>query len=110
MHATNVRAAFDRVFAQTDVASPLVHAAGRQPFGDAFADPDAGQARLAASIFLKYLETTGGQSLDIDALAGALRTAANRSLNSHRALSFATRIASSLDKQSEPESVYEAGD
>ena len=105
MHATNVRTAFDLVFAQTDVASPLVHAAGRQPSGDAFADPDAGPARLAATIFLKYLKTTPDQSLDIDALTGALRTAANRSLNSHRALSFATRIASSLDKESEPETV-----
>src|SRR5258708_13203252 len=58
MHATNVRAAFDRVFAQIDVASPLVHAAGRQPSGDAFADPKAGPARLAPSIFLNYLQTT----------------------------------------------------
>src|SRR6266550_3022344 len=105
IHATNVRAAFDRVFAQTDVTSPAVRAAGQQPSGDAFTDPDAGLAHLAASIFLKYLETTGGEDLDLDALTSALRTAANRSLNSHRALSFATRVASSLDIASEPGTV-----
>lgn len=102
IHATNVRAAFDRVFALADVASPAVRAAGRQPSGDAVADPDAG---LAASIFLKYLERTGGEDLDLDALTSILRTAANRSVNSYRALSFATRVASSLDKATEPETV-----
>jgi glutamate-ammonia-ligase adenylyltransferase len=105
MHAMNVRAAFDRVFAQADVASPAVRASRRQPSGDAFADPDAGPASLAASIFVKYLKTTSGEDLDINALTSALRTAADRSLNPHRAISFAMRVASSLDKESEPDAV-----
>jgi [glutamine synthetase] adenylyltransferase / [glutamine synthetase]-adenylyl-L-tyrosine phosphorylase len=110
-HATNVRAAFDRVFAQADVTLPMDLEKGWQPAAaDALADPDAAAARLAASIFVKHLAGPGpgNAELDLAALTSELRTAANRSLNSHRALSFAMRVASSLDKESEPEAITES--
>jgi glutamate-ammonia-ligase adenylyltransferase len=109
MHATNVRAGFDRVFAQADDASPVRRAPVSQSFVDAYADPDAGSARLAATLFLKHLKATNDQDLDVDALSSTLRKAAGQSLNSHRALSFAMRAASSLDKESEAETVTEEG-
>ena len=108
-HATNVRAAFDRLFAQADVTLPEDLGKGWQPAAvDALKDPDAAAARLAASIFVKHLAGSGKANpgkaeLDLAALTNALRHAANGSLNSQRALSFATRVASSLDKESEPE-------
>lgn len=110
-HATNVRAAFDRVFAQADVTLPADLGKGPQPAAvDALADPDAAAAGLAASIFVKHLAekaNPGNAELDLAALTSSLRTAANGSLNSRRALSFAARVASSLDKESEPETITE---
>jgi glutamate-ammonia-ligase adenylyltransferase len=107
-HATNVRAAFDRVFAQADVTLAEDLGKGRQRAAvDALKDPDAAAARLAASIFVKHLAGPHKTELDVVALTNALRHAANESLNSQRALSFATRVASSLDKESEPEPITE---
>ncbi len=107
-HATNVRAAFDRLFAQADVTLPEDLGKGWQPAAvDALKDPDAAAARLAASIFVKHLAGPGKAELDLAALTNALRHAANGSLNSQRALSFATRVASSLDKESEPATITE---
>jgi glutamate-ammonia-ligase adenylyltransferase len=97
MHATNVRAAFDRVFDQAAVA-PLA----QPPAG--LATPDEVAARLTASLFLKHLATP----IDLMALAKEIGTAARGSLNPHRAVSFATRAASSLSKESEPETVTQA--
>jgi glutamate-ammonia-ligase adenylyltransferase len=101
MHAQNVRGAFDRLFARNDSGLP----AGTKPaaaFGPAFEDPDAAAARVAASIFLKRLARRGDEGPDLSALTSRLRAAADASLNAHRALSFAARAASSLDKASEP--------
>jgi glutamate-ammonia-ligase adenylyltransferase len=107
-HATNVRAAFDRVFAQADVTLAEDLGKGRQRAAvDALKDPDAAAAHLAASIFVKHLAGPDKAELDVAALTNALRHAANESLNSQRALSFATRVASSLDKESEPEPITE---
>jgi glutamate-ammonia-ligase adenylyltransferase len=114
-HQTNVRSAFDRLFGQADVSSPAVRAPSRQTSarGDASADPDESNARLAASIFLKHLAVVDERKsrdriTELAALTAELRNQANRSLNSRRALSFATRVASSLDKESEPENITEA--
>jgi [glutamine synthetase] adenylyltransferase / [glutamine synthetase]-adenylyl-L-tyrosine phosphorylase len=105
-HATNVRVAFDRIFGPAGINSPAVQKVGRQTAldGNEFADPDEVSARLASSIFLKYLAVgePSDPKLDLDALTSALLTEAKGSLNPHRALSFATRVASSLGKQSEP--------
>ncbi len=112
-HTNNVRRAFDRVFAQQDDNSPAVASRNTSLRGDAFADPFESNARLAASIFLKHLvipdkAKSGDRVIDVAALTADLRDAANRSLNAQRALSLAARVASSLDKESEPWTVTEA--
>jgi [glutamine synthetase] adenylyltransferase / [glutamine synthetase]-adenylyl-L-tyrosine phosphorylase len=109
VHTTNVRVSFDRVFAQADPGSPAV--LNRQTFAqdDAFANPDEGNARLSASIFLKHLALPDqARIIDVAALTSRLRKEATRSLNPHRALSFTTRVASSLDKENVPETITEA--
>lgn len=110
VNTTNVRLAFDRVFGRADVALPVALEKGRRRAVDAHNDPDATAARLAASIFVKYLAENaepGEAKVEVAALTGTLRTAANRSLNPHRALSLAARVASSFDKENEPEPVTE---
>lgn len=106
-HTANVRAAFDRVFAQTDVAVRL-EKSREPPAFDAVADPDAAAAQLAASIFMKHLAAPAKTECDLAPLTSSLRNAATESLNSHRALAFATRVASSLDKENEPQLITEA--
>ena len=105
-HTRNVREAFDRLFDQKEpgAAGPRSAAA----FAPAFADPDAAAARLAASLFLNRLTNPHIEKLDVSALTSRLRAAADASPNSHRALSFAARVASSLDKASEQETIDEA--
>lgn len=107
MHTRNVREAFDRLFAQKEPALP----AGAQPapaFGPIFEDPGAVAARVAASIFLSRLATFGSDEPDLSALTSRLRVAAGASLNPHRALSFTARVARSLEKASQQETVDEA--
>jgi [glutamine synthetase] adenylyltransferase / [glutamine synthetase]-adenylyl-L-tyrosine phosphorylase len=109
MHATNVRAAFDRVFSQADIGATEVPKTKRQRLaGNALADPDQTAADLAASIFFKHVSRFENTNSDRASLAGMLRSCATESLNSHRALSFATRVASSLDKETGPDPVSEA--
>lgn len=105
-HAKNVREAFDRLFGPADIALPDDRTAATA--GNALADPDGASARLAASILLKHLASSGKPQPDLGELSRTLRTAANLSLNSHRALSCLARVASSLDKDSEPETVTES--
>jgi glutamate-ammonia-ligase adenylyltransferase len=110
-HAAEVRAVFDRLFAATEEISPTARGAEHadEPSDDAhFPDPEELAARLAASIFWKRLATTGNTKPDINTLSVALRKAAEASLNSHRALSLTTRVASSLDKSTKPQPVTEA--
>jgi [glutamine synthetase] adenylyltransferase / [glutamine synthetase]-adenylyl-L-tyrosine phosphorylase len=115
IHTTNVRLAFDRVFAQSNVDSPAQLKTDRQrsSLAEPRADPDAAAAGLAASIFLKHLAgpdqaKPGEAQLDLATLTRELRATADQSLNSHRALSLTTRIASSLDKENEPETITQA--
>ncbi len=111
----NVRAAFDRVFAQADDDSSAARITSPKTSSrvDTFTDPFEGNARLAASIFLKHLALPDKAKFDdrvieVAALAADLRDAANRSLNPHRALSFAVRVAGSLDNESDPLTITEA--
>ena len=105
-HATNVREAFDRLFGPADIALPDHRTASTA--GNALADPDAASARVAASILIKHLSIPDEAKPDLAELTRALRTAAGLSLNSHRALSCLARVASSLDKESEPETITES--
>lgn len=106
-HATNVRAAFDRVFGPA-VATLALGLESKPPQGgNAVADPDDVSARLAAALFLKHLDTPGKAKPELAELIASLRTAANKSLNSHRALSCLARVASSLDKEIETPTISE---
>ena len=114
-HTSNVRGVFDRLFARAEVNLPVDPRAGQSSVavgGTGLADPDGATARLAASIFQKHLapgNTESGKAKpgSVAALTDLLRTSADASLNSHRALSLATRFASSLDKTGEPQTVTE---
>ena len=104
-HAANVRKAFERLFGQSDSTPPedrVPPAAANTP-----SDPDAVSAHLAASIFLKHLANADQSTAALAEFTSKLRNAAGMSLNAHRALSCAARIASSLDKGSEPETITE---
>jgi glutamate-ammonia-ligase adenylyltransferase len=111
-HETNVRASFDRIFGQPDVPSPAVQVAARRTglAGNELADSAEVSARLAASILLKHLasEELANPKIAINALAGELCTMAKTTLNSQRALSFVTRIAGSLGKENEHETISRA--
>jgi [glutamine synthetase] adenylyltransferase / [glutamine synthetase]-adenylyl-L-tyrosine phosphorylase len=104
-HTDHVRMAYERVFANAEASAPVSrpHPA---TLDKKFSDPDLGLARLAASIFLKHY--SAGARPELKALADSVRAGANSALNPHRALSFAARIASSLDKSSKPLAVDDA--
>lgn len=113
-HAAKVRAVFDRLFAAPEEVSPAGLVAGqsvpaaRRPSRDArFADPDEIAANLAASIFWQHLAPPESTRPDVATLRQALQTAAGESLNAHRALTLTTRVASSLDKETEFQVVTE---
>lgn len=105
-HAVNVRAVFDRVFADADPLAVeaqhldrLARASLHSP------DPDASAAAKAASIFIQHLATSDGDSADappgVDELTAWLRSTAAATINPRRGLSFAFRIARSLEKEAE---------
>jgi len=104
-HAANVREAFDRLFGQTDSTPPE----DRTPpaAANTISDPDAASAHLASSIFLKHLADADQTAAALAEFTNTLRNGAHTSLNSHRALSCAARVASSLEKGTEPETITE---
>lgn len=109
-HATNVRTAFDRVFGDTRSILAAGARAKRRPEFAETADADVDAAAKAAPIFIKFLdrkslEMFGGEDERIDMVAQLLRSVAAASLNSRRSLSFALRIARSLDKDAQPQSI-----
>ena len=109
-HATNVRMAFDRVFGDTKAILAADARAKRPPEIAETVDADAASALKAASIFVKFLdaasiEKLGGEDGRVDQLAEVLRLTADSSLNSRRSLSFALRIARSLEKETERKTI-----
>ena len=105
-HATNVRTVFDRVFADADPQAVeeqhldrLSRAASHSP------DPEATAASKAASILINHLvasETEGAEALQgVDELTAWLRNTAAATVNARRGLTFAMRIARSLEKEPE---------
>jgi [glutamine synthetase] adenylyltransferase / [glutamine synthetase]-adenylyl-L-tyrosine phosphorylase len=103
-HLNHVRVAFERVFAHAETVTPVIQSRPAS-LDKRFADPDLGLARLAASSFLKHY--SGDTRPELEALADSIRASADSALNSHRALSFAARIAGSLDKSSKPVQVQD---
>ena len=108
-HATNVRAAFDRVFGDTKAILADLRAKRPSEIGETV-DVDLVAASKAASILVKFLDTTmieklGSENERVERLAGLLRRKADSSLNSRRSLSFVLRIARSLGKETAPQSI-----
>jgi len=84
--------------------------ARRQPELAETVDADAATALKSASIFIKFLDAAsigalGSEDERLDTFAELLRRKAECSLNSRRSLSFALRIARSLEKDTEPQSI-----
>jgi glutamate-ammonia-ligase adenylyltransferase len=105
-HATNVRVVFDRVFADADPLAVEEQHLGRLSRASLHSpDPDAMAAAKAASILIKHLAASDAESPDtppgVDELTTWLRSAAAATVNPRRGLSFALRIARSLEKEPE---------
>lgn len=115
-HTTNVREAYDRVFAgEGDAlaekqneepgsdADPNNHATARNAVLAEAAD-ESRVMNVAARIFSSHLMpiappiTLGTQRASVQSLARSLRAAARQSTNRQRALMFTARVAASLEK------------
>lgn len=106
LHTTNVRKAYDRVFANDDGLNEQ----RREPtlLNTEFDDRGAGDEvrdetrvlNAAARVFLPHLETTETKTQLKNAqwLARLLRQAVHKSTNPHRALMLTARVAASLEK------------
>jgi glutamate-ammonia-ligase adenylyltransferase len=111
-HTSNVSRAYERVFGRAGIDSRAASAPIEKPAIDREAvsqrrsdEPvhmDAAAAKAAASVFAQHLVNPAGepQALAAESVALILQREALGSLNTHRALTLAGRIASSLDKSS----------
>jgi glutamate-ammonia-ligase adenylyltransferase len=94
-HTTEVRRTYDRLFADLELTSERrVPIRAEHPVSPS--DKDAALAMSAARVFARY--SSEGSSRDPVSIARLLQNAAADSLNSHRALLQAARIAASLEK------------
>lgn len=108
LHTTNVRKAYDRVFADDDrgvseehTSEPLptVKPADHAPSDDEFRD-EARILNAAARVFVSHLKPTevGEPVANAESLACLLREAAHDSINPQRALMLTARVSASLEK------------
>jgi glutamate-ammonia-ligase adenylyltransferase len=125
-HTANVRAAYERVFAEVEDETPgpgeasavggdggrdetAEGGAGRESAGtggeaqagaEPHADAEASAALLAASVFAPRLgaDERGDEKSAVERLARTLSERARGALNAHRSLTYLARIAASLDK------------
>lgn len=105
-HTSDVRRAYDRVFRVAESTDPghavdSLKAAERLAATSAIAAADETGVSTAAKVFAtRLLAETREEATPIDseAIAQLLEKDAQRSLNSQRALSVVTRVASSLEK------------
>ena len=91
-HTTNVRNAYDRLFAEAEESAPVSDVIEAPQIGD----QDTALAISSARVFASHVDQHGESNLR--SLANHLRKLAGKSLNSHRALLQASRIAASLEK------------
>jgi glutamate-ammonia-ligase adenylyltransferase len=104
LHTTNVRNAYDRIFADADEDIETVK--NEEPLQSRSVESYgtvSGESRLlsaAAQVFMAHLQpsATGGQPANVETLAYLLRQITAGSMNPHRAAMFTTRVAASLDK------------
>jgi glutamate-ammonia-ligase adenylyltransferase len=111
LHTTNVRKAYDRVFAddEGEAAQKQVDESGtddsdgRESVGLAAVGDDS-RMMNAVKVFSSHLTpaATGTQSASAQSLSHRLREAVQRSAHPQRALVFTARVASSLEKFDDP--------
>jgi glutamate-ammonia-ligase adenylyltransferase len=116
-HTSHVRAAFERIFgnvetdetvkirARNDSPGPASTRGGPEPERQPEqASAETTAAATAARLFLSHLAQDGSEKnpLTVERVAQMLAEAAGRSLNARRALTYAARVAASLDKATEP--------
>lgn len=103
VHTTNVRSVFDRVFG-AEAALDEIHIPTPRPAAIAIASAEADTAAIqfAARTFAKYGEQTQGIEAANTELGELLRDELSRSFNPHRALALTSRVAASLDKETDP--------
>jgi glutamate-ammonia-ligase adenylyltransferase len=89
MHSTNVRRTYDRLFADVEQGTETIHA--KTDGGD----KDLALAHTAARVFALHSDH---DEHSVAKIAALLLSFANESLNPHRALVQAARIAASLEK------------
>ena len=91
-HTTHVRNAYDRLFAEAEESAPVSEVIETPEL----ADKDTTLATASARVFASHM----GQRWESNhrSLANHLRKLAGKSLNPHRALLQASRIAASLEK------------
>ncbi|HKN82552.1 MAG TPA: hypothetical protein VJW17_03910, partial [Pyrinomonadaceae bacterium] len=94
-HAANVRTTYDRLFAEDEKTAQAVAGETSQIALDAV-DKDAAIAMASARVFADHMDPAW--SANLKRLASLLRGLANKTLNPHRALVQAARIAASLEK------------
>jgi glutamate-ammonia-ligase adenylyltransferase len=121
-HTAHVRAAYDRVFGKESALGEDETDATGSPAADSFGgtaeslysaatkptDAETAASASAAAVFAAHLtefagEGAAGENADapaVEAVERILREEARASLNRRRALTFASRVASSLDKAS----------
>ena len=99
-HTTNVRKAYDRVFAKAKDDAEESEVAGdpSEPLMLEPVDMDTASALAATKIFSLHLAQEDSVVSEPGELSRLLHTTARQSLNSHRALTNAARIAASLEK------------
>ncbi len=94
LHTTNVRRAYDRVFQTTDNDDEDSQSAAPRSGREELLTADETASRAAAKLFATRLEPIN----DGERLADDLEKMAFTTINSHRALTGITRVASSLEK------------
>ena len=94
LHTTNVRRAYDRVFQTSDSDDEDLASPPSTRTEERLLTADETACRAAAKLFAARLDRV----TDIEALASELQQIALTTLNPHRALAGATRVASSLEK------------
>jgi glutamate-ammonia-ligase adenylyltransferase len=91
-HRTNVRNAYDRLFAEAEEPAPVIEVIQAPEIGD----KDTALAMSSARVFASHMDQRGESNHR--SLANHLRKLADKSLNPHRSLLQASRIAASLEK------------
>ncbi len=116
LHRSKVSSAYERVFKEAESDPRLPSSLGDFSLAEIDArgrvgQPGAGDVATtstAAHIFAAHLVAPAGEAIvEDDSVAGLLHQTALASLNPHRALTAAARIASSLDKTDEEITISE---